>query len=488
MSFAAPLLRSTLLPVTLLLAAPLAGAATFTVTNLDDSGAGSLRAAIAAANAGAGADTIRFQAGLSGTITLSSGEIRIADALTLEGPGSARLTVAGTAANRIFVLDRASGTRMTVTLSGLTLADGHAFDGGAIYSEDENLVLHAMRLADNVAANRGGAIWMTEGDLTIEDSELVDNAGNPGGQGTGGAIQFSAGTIRIVRSLVAGNSANFGGGVRVSSPRANAVIEDSLFLQNTAFHTGGGMDAGTMTTFRISRSAFVGNQSGQPLGGAIEYAGATDASAAPGLIENSTFSGNQSLHQAGAASVLSLESGTLHLRNSTVAYNQTAPGQTPVGPGGAILVPATNATLVVESTLFAHNTHGDAGLLVDITRPTNGGTSASLLSVTDSLLHSTPAAGAINGLDQRNQVATDAQLEPLTIEHGRGFVPVHPLVLGSPAIDAGANSTALATDQRGPGFARTIDANPCRRPLLSRTDIGAYEYRGDTIFCYGFND
>lgn len=479
---------SALFHAALSLATPLAGAATFTVTNLDDNGAGSLRAAVAAANAAPGADTIRFQPGLSGTITLSSGEIRIADALTVEGPGSGRLTVAGTASSRIFLLDRASGSRMTVALSGLTLADGHAFDGGAIYSEDENLVLHAMRLAGNVAANRGGAIWTAEGDLTIEDSELVDNAGNPSGQGTGGAIQFTAGTLRIVRSLVARNSANFGGGVRVSSPRANALIEDSLFLDNTAFHTGGGMDAGTMATFRISRSAFVGNRSGQPLGGAIEYAGATDAGATPGVIENSTFSANQSLHQAGAASVLSLESGTLHLRNSTVAYNQTAPGQTPVGPGGAVLVPGTNATLIVESTLFAHNTHGDAGLLVDITRPTNGGASESLLSVSDSLLHSTPGVGVINGLEQRNQFATDARLEPLTIELGRGFVPVHPVPQDSPAVDAGANPAGLPSDQRGAGFARTIDARPCRRPLLQRTDVGAYEYRGDTIFCYGFND
>ena len=51
---------------------PLAGAATITVTNLDDAGAGSLRDAIGQANAAAGADTIRFQAGLSGVIPLAS--------------------------------------------------------------------------------------------------------------------------------------------------------------------------------------------------------------------------------------------------------------------------------------------------------------------------------------------------------------------------------------------------------------------------------
>jgi len=465
-----------------------AQAGTLTVTTLADAGAGSLRAAIEQANAAPGADTIRFQNGLSGTITLTSGEIRIAEALSIEGPGVDRLTVAGTASNRIFLLDRSAGSRMTVTLSGFTLADGHAFDGGAIYSEDENLVLRGMRFTGNVAANRGGAIWMAEGDLTIEDSEMTGNAGNPNGQGTGGAVQFSAGTIRVVRSLIKQNSANFGGGMRISSPRANAIIEDSLFLENVANHTGGGLDAGTMSTFRISRSAFVGNTAGQPLGGAIEYAGATDASAAAGVIENSTFSGNQSLHQAGAASALSLESGTLYLRNSTLAWNKTSPDLAPMGDGGTVHVASTSATLNVESTLFANNTHGNAGLLVDITRPTNGGASASVLNVSDSLLHAAPAIGAINGTNLRNQFAVDALLAPLTVENGRGFVPVHPLPANSPAIDAGANPANLATDQRGTGFSRTVDFDPCRRPLAQRTDVGAYEYRGDAIFCYGFND
>jgi hypothetical protein len=45
-------------------------AMTFTVMNLNDMGTGSLRQAIMDANGNAGADTIVFQPGLSGTITL----------------------------------------------------------------------------------------------------------------------------------------------------------------------------------------------------------------------------------------------------------------------------------------------------------------------------------------------------------------------------------------------------------------------------------
>ncbi len=59
---------------------------TFTVTNLLDTGAGSLRAALAAANASPGADAIDFAT--TGTIKLTSGELDITDSLTINGPGA----------------------------------------------------------------------------------------------------------------------------------------------------------------------------------------------------------------------------------------------------------------------------------------------------------------------------------------------------------------------------------------------------------------
>ena len=58
---------------------------TFAVTSLADGGAGSLRDAIGQANAHAGADTITFAAGLTGTITLGGTELAITDAVTVQG-------------------------------------------------------------------------------------------------------------------------------------------------------------------------------------------------------------------------------------------------------------------------------------------------------------------------------------------------------------------------------------------------------------------
>src|SRR5262245_38214583 len=65
---------------------------TFHVTTLGDSGAGSLRAAVARANSHPGADTIDFDPGLAGTIALTGGELDITGDLTITGPGADKLT------------------------------------------------------------------------------------------------------------------------------------------------------------------------------------------------------------------------------------------------------------------------------------------------------------------------------------------------------------------------------------------------------------
>jgi hypothetical protein len=65
---------------------------TLTVTNTNDSGPGSLRAAIAGAFTG---DTINFSLALPATITLTSGELLINQDLTISGPGASTLVISG---------------------------------------------------------------------------------------------------------------------------------------------------------------------------------------------------------------------------------------------------------------------------------------------------------------------------------------------------------------------------------------------------------
>ena len=93
-------------------------AATITVTNTSDSGAGSLRHALADAVDG---DMINFNSSLNGqTITLTSGQLVVNESATISGPGADQLAVDANDASRVFYI--ASGK--DVTISRLTITDG----------------------------------------------------------------------------------------------------------------------------------------------------------------------------------------------------------------------------------------------------------------------------------------------------------------------------------------------------------------------------
>ena len=92
-------------------------ASTITVTNINDSGAGSLRQAIADAHDG---DTVNL--GVTGAITLSTGELLVDKSITIQGPGSGNLTIDCNGVSRGFYVS--SG--VTATIAGLTITNGNA--------------------------------------------------------------------------------------------------------------------------------------------------------------------------------------------------------------------------------------------------------------------------------------------------------------------------------------------------------------------------
>ncbi|MEP6955933.1 MAG: hypothetical protein ABI883_03845, partial [Chthoniobacterales bacterium] len=152
-----------------------AAGATFMVTNTNDSGAGSLRAAITQANANAEADTINFSEpffSVARKITLAS-EIQItADgtnpgkAVKINGPGASLLTISGNNVCRPFY----TAPNSTVVMSAMTIRDGNGVgtvinlegrSGGAILVHSQtDLTLTNVTVRNNTVANSGGGIYL----------------------------------------------------------------------------------------------------------------------------------------------------------------------------------------------------------------------------------------------------------------------------------------------------------------------------------------
>jgi hypothetical protein len=123
--------------LTAVLVSPPARAATYTVTNTNDSGAGSLRQAIIEANASGGVtDTINFDLNQLEVITLATlsqlPAITDPAGLTIDG-SSVNSTISGAEQHRVF----RTSSSARLTLDSLTVAEGNAEDGdgGATYNE-----------------------------------------------------------------------------------------------------------------------------------------------------------------------------------------------------------------------------------------------------------------------------------------------------------------------------------------------------------------
>ena len=171
---------------------------TLTVRNTLDSGAGSLRAEIAAAH---DRDTIVFAPSLDGqTITLTSGELLIKHNLTITGPGASQLAVSGNNASRVFEVSK---TLNSVTLSGLTISNGGSTYGGGIFNHG-TLTVSGSALFGNSAASGGGGIYNTNSfsaTVTVKNSSAI--TGNTAPVGFGADI-YNQGVLYLDISSIIG--------------------------------------------------------------------------------------------------------------------------------------------------------------------------------------------------------------------------------------------------------------------------------------------
>jgi large repetitive protein len=216
-----------------------------TVTTAADSGAGSLRAEIAAAHAG---DTIHFASSLDGqTITLTSGELLINKGLTIQGPGAAQLTISGGNSSRVFDVN----SSQPVVLTGLTISNGAHVGGGGIYdARGSNLTVSACTIsnchADILDGGSGGGIY-NYGILTLSGCTISGDSARNSGEG-GGIL--NAGQMRASNCTLSGDSASSGGGIYDFF--GHQVWLTNCTIAGNSAYSGGGVYVGPGTTTIVS--------------------------------------------------------------------------------------------------------------------------------------------------------------------------------------------------------------------------------------------
>ena len=435
-------------------------AGTTTVTTTNDSGSGSLRAALASA---ANGDTVNFS--VSGTILLTSGELLVSSSVKILGTGP-NLAINGNASDRVFHI----GSGTAVTISSLTITNGRASgqypsnSGGGIYNDHAALTISNCNISGNVAALGSGisndGVTGGTATVTIVNSTLSGNSG--GGIYNPAALDGSV-TMMIANTTLRNNAADSGGGIVNGG---TLTITNCTLSGNSAISGGGIINGGTLT---IANSTLSSNSAHQvPAGGGVG-GGIDNGELGTVVIVNSTLSDNSANDGAGIFNF-----GTVTIANSTLSGN-SADG------GGGIL--NLNTVRVFNSTLSGNfgrifggggieNISFDFSASVEIgnTILNAGGSGGTITNVSGTItslghnLSSDDASGLLTG--PGDQINTDPMLGSLQDNGGPTFT--HALLPGSPAIDAGdPNFTPPPDfDQRGPGFPRVVGG---------RIDIGAFE-------------
>ncbi len=275
----------------------------------------------------------------------------------------------------------------------------------------------------NGVESRGGVI-QNNGNLTILDSVIT--GGNVTLEG-GGISNF--GDLQVSNSTISGNTARFAGGIFNRSAGASATIVNSSIINNRA-----------------------------------EVAAGIQNDSATLVMQSSTVANNESTvapASNSAAGLLNISNGvtaTATLVNSTFSGNLQPSGTGTADDVSSISITPDNASVTLKNTLLGSSSTGSPNLVAS-------GTTATITSQGNNL-STDGGSGLLTG--SGDLINFDPLLAPL----GNYGGPTQSLALlpGSPAINAGNNSGAPATDQRG-----------ITRPQQGTVDIGAFESRGFTL-------
>jgi hypothetical protein len=211
----------------------------FSVTNTNDSGAGSLRQAIINANADVNSPHV-ITISATGTISLLSALPNIVQPMTINGPGANQLTVrrAATAAFSVFNI---SANTATTGFSGLTIRDGltptaffDSFGGGIATSA--TLTINRCAVINNQAVTGGGGVITRTGSSghVFVDSLFSGNTGNS----QGGGIDVQTSSVTMVNCTVSGNTTTGSGGGVVQFSGSSSRLFNCTLADNSAGTAG----------------------------------------------------------------------------------------------------------------------------------------------------------------------------------------------------------------------------------------------------------
>jgi parallel beta helix pectate lyase-like protein/PKD domain-containing protein len=275
-------------------------------------------------------DTIRFAGGLTGTALVDRGDLTIADALTIEGPGTDLLNLDGGGVNRVFTVR--SG--VSASLSGMTITGGAGDIGGAIFNSG-TLTVEELVFSNNTA-EMGGAIG-NEGSLDIVNAAVSGNSGNL----HGGAV-FNSGVLTVTDSVLSSNSVETGGAAGALYNEGTVTITNATLANNFGGLQGGAVvNSGELT---VGNSVLSSNSVEADGGAGAVYSQGTLTISGSTLVENSGG------FQGGAV----FSSGVLTVTDSVLSSNLIEGG----GSAGAVY---SEGTLTISKSTLTDNSGGLQG-------------------------------------------------------------------------------------------------------------------------------
>lgn len=227
-------------------------------------------------------------------------------------------------------------TGVSLTLLGLTLKNGSATEGGAIYN-DGKLIIENCIFNSNTASMDGGAIKSGKNGLSISHSIFNSNSAPQGG-----AVSNYIGTMISSYNTFTYNKATLDDGAAILNNRGAAKLNHDIFSYNTGIVSGAVSNAkGSMSLIGCN---FVSNFA------TSGYAGAIQTYYGPLNIVLSQFTGN---HAPQGGAILD-DHGTLSVKNSKFTGNKAT-----MGYGGAVF--NYYGTGIFNNCSFSSNTAKSRG-------------------------------------------------------------------------------------------------------------------------------